>query len=217
MADQRRVARADRRTTRDLLGIGTTCRDVRVAAGTSQDKAGRAVGMSRSQVVRLEAGNVPHATLRQLNRLAAASGQKLVITLYPDVDPIRDVAHARLLERLRVRVGPGLLWRPEVPLAGRSGLRAWDAVVEKPPRRTGIEAETRIRDSQALERRLRLKLQDDTSIANLILLLADTAANRDVLRLVREAARDILPLDSREILAALSEGRLPDAGGIVLL
>jgi len=134
--------------------------------------------MSRSQVVRLEDASNPNATLRQLNRLAAANGYKLVVRAFPDADPIRDVAHARLLERLRRQLVAPLVWRPEVPLPEPGDLRGWDSNIFRGPARVAVEAETRIRDGQALERRLALKVRDDPRVDILVLLVADTAADR---------------------------------------
>jgi hypothetical protein len=81
----------------------------------------------------------------------------------------------------------------------------------------GVEAETRYRDSQATWRRVQRKRDADATAAFVILLLADTDANRRAMRLVRESLREELPLDSKEILVALRQGRSPGAGGIVLL
>jgi hypothetical protein len=215
--DTRRVARADRRTMRILRELGTANREARIGAGTSQTVAGAGVGMSRSQVVRLEDAANPNASLRQLNRLAAANGYKLVVRAYPDADPIRDVAHARLLERLRRRCVAPLEWRPEVPLPEPGELRGWDSNIFRGPARVAIEAETRIRDGQALERRLMLKLRDDPRVDVMVLLVADTAANRRALPLIREQLRSMFPADGREVLAALSTGQLPTRSGIVLL
>jgi hypothetical protein len=215
--DARRVARADRRTAHILRELGATNRELRSGAGTSQTVAGAAVGMSRSQVVRLEDASNPNATLRQLNRLAAANGYKLVVRAFPDADPIRDVAHARLLERLRRRLVAPLVWRPEVPLPEPGDLRGWDSNIFRGPARVAVEAETRIRDGQALERRLALKLRDDPRVDILVLLIADTAANRRAVPEIREQLRSMLPADGREVLAALSVGELPRRSGMILL
>lgn len=83
--------------------------------------------------------------------------------------------------------------------------------------RTAIEAETRIRDGQALDRRLQLKLQRDPSVSQLILLVADTRANRAALAVTRELLRGNYPLDTREVLQALGDGRHPRQSGIVIL
>ena len=57
---------------------------------------------------------------------------------------------------------------------------------------------------------------NDAGIAMVILLVADTAANRIVLRAHRDLLRDRYPLDGRAILRALRAGRVPDTSGILL-
>ena len=71
-------------------------------------------------------------------------------------------------------------------------------------------------DGQALERRLTLKERDDPD-GHLILLLSDTRANRAAIRILRDGLRELLPLGTREVMAALSTGRDPGASGIVIL
>ena len=104
-----------------------------------------------------------------------------------------------------------------LPIAG--DLRAWDAEISgrRPAQwRARVEAETRITDGQALERRLNLKLRDDPG-GHLILLVADTRTNRGAVRSMRDGLRGLLPLDTRELMAALVAGRDPRGGGIVIL
>jgi hypothetical protein len=79
------------------------------------------------------------------------------------------------------------------------------------------EAETRIGDAQALERRIRLKQRDDPRATIVLLVAARTDHNRRVIGAHREALRDLLPLDGRPILEALRRGRCPGGSGIVLL
>ena len=80
----------------------------------------------------------------------------------------------------------------------------------------GCELETRLGDVQALGRRVRLK-QRDGEVDLVILVVADTRHNREMLELHRDELRELLPLDSRQALASLRNGRLPDRSGIVLL
>src|SRR4029453_8828733 len=111
---------------------------------------------------------------------------------YPTGDPIRDRAQLALLERLRGRLHPSLRWRTEVPLPREGDLRAWDAEIRGPPParwRMRVEAETRITDGQALERKLGLKVRDDPG-GHLILLVADTRANRRALCHARRRTPD---------------------------
>lgn len=189
----------------------------RVRAGISQKDVGRAVGMSASQVGRFERGQLQDVTIEKVCRLGAAVGLEASLRLYPDGDPIRDAAQVRLLERLRERTGAGVHWRTEVPLIGRDDPRAWDAVAHGTGCIDGVEAETRLSDVQATERRVMLKLRDDVSIRHVFMLIADTRANRAALTLGREGLRGNFPLDTRELLASLANGRCPGANGLIIL
>jgi hypothetical protein len=82
--------------------------------------------------------------------------------------------------------------------------------------RVAIEAETRLGDIQALDRRCQLKIRDG-GVDFLILLVNDTAHDREVLDLHREALRSTFPLDGRQLLRAIRAGRAPEANGIVVL
>ena len=73
-------------------------------------------------------------------------------------------------------------WRTEVPLLIPGDLRAWDATIARTGFVIGVEAETRLRDLQAAARRTNLK-QRDGELDHVILLVADTRANRLALRL----------------------------------
>jgi transcriptional regulator with XRE-family HTH domain len=214
---EQRRDRADRYTRESLIEIGKAFRESRVGEGFTMAGVGRVAGLSRWEIARYERGELLNGTLLQLNRMAQATGQRLSLKLYPDGDPVRDIASVRLLERLRSRLPPVFRWRTEVPLHGSTGLRAWDAIVEAHRERTAIEAETVIRDGQALQRRLRLKLRDDSTVSQLILLVADTRGNRAALEAIRGLLRDTFPLDTREVLQALAQGRHPAANGLVIL
>jgi transcriptional regulator with XRE-family HTH domain len=186
-------------------------------AGLSQAGAASAVGMSSSQFGRIERAELRRVSVEQLSRAAAAVGLRPSLRLYPDGDAVRDVAHIRLLERLCRRLPGHLVWRTEVPLHGKTDLRSWDAQIWHAAGRDAVEAETRIRDVQATWRRTPMKLRDDPTVDNVILLIADTPANRRALALVRELLRSELPLDTRSVLGALQAGRSPGANGVAFL
>jgi len=95
-------------------------------------------------------------------------------------------------------------------------LRAWDAVIDGAEGPIAVEAETRLSDLQALDRKIALKRRD-SRIDIAILLVNDTAANRRILKTHRETLRAGFPLDGREILAALRAGNRPTASGVVVL
>jgi hypothetical protein len=62
-----------------------------------------------------------------------------------------------------------------------------------------------------------MKLRDDPTVDHVVLLLADTPANRRAMALVRELLRSELPLDTRSVLRALEAGRSPGANGVAFL
>ena len=186
-------------------------------AGVSQDAAGEAVGMSGSQFGRVERGEIRNVSVEQWFRAAAAVGLRLHVRAYPDGDPLRDMAQSRLLDRFRRRLHQGIDLRTEIPLFGRTDLRAWDGVMDLPGERDAVEAETRIRDGQAMWRRISLKRRDDPTVSHLFLLVADTVTNRRAVAEIRNLLRADLPLDTRAVLTALGSGRCPGAGGIVFL
>lgn len=155
----------------------------------------------------------------ELGAWCSVVGLDLALRVYPAGDPIRDHAQLQLLERLRERLHRSLRWRAEVPLPIAGDLRAWDAEIvgRRPlPWRARVEAETRIADGQALERRLGLKLRDDPG-GHLILLVSDTRANRRALASIGVGLDHLVPARTREMMAALRAGKDPGRGGIVVL
>jgi len=172
--------------------------------------------MSQSTFSRIERGSLPQVTVSQLALACAAVGLKFVARPYPDGDPVRDIAHARLLQRLRVVLHTAVGWRTEIPLPIPGDLRAWDAQIRVAGSVVAVEAETRLTDLQALDRRIALKRRDG-GIDVVVLLIADTRGNRRLLADYRDGLRASFPLDTRSILAALREGRAPKASGIVTI
>jgi len=89
-------------------------------------------------------------------------------------------------------------------------------VIAGPNWRHGVEAETRPRDRQALERRLALKLVD-SDVSSMTLLLLDSRHNRDFVRSNRDVLFERFPLPGRRALELLSAGVDPAGNSIVLL
>jgi transcriptional regulator with XRE-family HTH domain len=195
----------------------TEFRLARIAAGLSRADAGGAVGISPSQVDRFERGNLQHIRIDQLCRLSLAVGLLPKIRFYPDADPVRDAAQIRLLGRLQVRLAKSIRWRTEVPLVGVTDPRAWDAVGDGHGCVDAFEAETRLADLQATERRVLRKFRDDPTVQHVVLVIADTRANRKVLAFARDPLRGNFPLDTRAALLNLSAGHCPGANAIVVV
>ncbi len=213
-ARQRQRDLAIERTRSIRIDLGKNLRVARLNSDLSLREVGAAAGMSTSQASRIERALVPSLTLEQAARLGLAVGLDLSAKYYPSGDPIRDAAHVALIERLRVRLHSSLVLLTEVPLPIAGDRRAWDAVIKGLDWHLPVEAETRPRDMQALDRRIALNLRD-SGFDQVLLLLLDSAANR---RLVGSGA---LPgrfvVRGRSALARLAEGRDPGGSAVVLL
>ena len=213
---QRRVDRGREQAQRIATATGVEIRLVRRGAGVSIRSAAASVGMSETTFGRIERGRLPNVTMRQLTVACAAVGLKFAGRPYLAGDPVRDGGHARLLERLHAELPGGTPWRTEVPVSGAGDARAWDGQFRLSGEFVEVEAEMRLTDLQALDRRIALKRRD-AGADLVILLIADTVGNRLALTAHRESLRASFPLDTRAVLAGLRAGRAPKSSGIVVL
>lgn len=191
--------------------------NARVNGGLSLREVAGKLGISVDRLKRAERGDPNVLTIDLAARIAAVVGMQLAASLHPNGDPVRDRAHLALLERFRARLHAGLSWRTEVPMPIAGDLRGADGVIGG-----GfgggfgtilVEAETRLTDLQAVERKALLKKRD-LGADRLILLIADTPNNRKVLDLHPEL-RERFPIGTRKCLAALARGE--DTGGDCLV
>ncbi len=195
--------------------LGTELRDARRAAGLSQGEVARASALSQSQVSRAERA-VRHAPrVDELARHAAVLGLRLSVKLYPEGSPVRDAGQLRLMQRFRRQLPADTPLQHEVPIGGTGDLRAWDLVLGTKPA-VAVDAETRLHDLQALQRRCATKLRD-SDVDRLVLLVAATPHNRLVLREHRLTLETTFPLGHAQVMASLRHGRAPAASGIVVL
>ncbi len=188
----------------------------RRAHGLSQASVAQAVGTQQTRISRLERGAAPHASLAEVNAVAVAVGLRLVVRCYPAGSPLRDAAQVALLEQLHARRDRSWRWRTEVPVPVAGDLRAADAVITGNGCTIVVEAWTRLTDLQAQTRAAQLKRREFGE-ARLLMLVADTAHNREALREAASLVHDDFPMSTRGILAALALGRDPGADGIVIL
>jgi transcriptional regulator with XRE-family HTH domain len=196
--------------------IGREIREARLAGGISLRTAAASVGMSHSQLGRIERAELPNVSVGQLCRACAAVGLRFSGRAYPNGDPVRDRAQLALIARFRERLPADIPVRTEVPLPVDRDQRAWDLVLGVTPEPVAVEAETRLRDLQALQRRIQLK-QRDGGMISVVLLVNDTPANRHVLDLHLADLRLGFPLTGREVLAALGRRETPGGNGLVLM
>lgn len=216
-SNERILYRATRRGESTLKRLGEEFRHARLEADMSQQAIGRIVHMSGSKVSRLEAGSLASLSVVDAARVSTALGLDLAVRTYPGGRRPRDAAQARRLHELLGYVRPPLRYKTEVPLP-RTDVReqrAWDSKVFGAGETTAIELETRLYDIQGQTRRLFLKQQDDPP-DHLLLVVADTHANRAVLRAYPELFAELPRLKTSRVLALLAAGRHPPTG-IVLL
>jgi transcriptional regulator with XRE-family HTH domain len=188
--------------------------------GWSQAVAGKRAGMSVSQWSRLERGDTSAPTLDQLCRAGRAVGLDPAFRYYAAEVPVNDRGQLPVLERFAGVLGGGLRMAREVGLAIQGDQRAWDArVTDGTSGRewVSVDCEARLGDIQAVTRRVTLKQRDDPASGPVILLVARTRHNRAVLEVHREALRAAFPLDGAQILRFLRSGRVPPAGGILVM
>jgi hypothetical protein len=148
---------------------------------------------------------------------AAAVGLRLSTHLYPAGGRLRDARQVDMIGRYRAIVAPGG-WSVdlEVPVGPSGDLRAFDLVLSRASVRIAHEFVSRVRDVQAQIRPL-MRKQQDSRVARLVLVVAATNANRRAITEAGTALRDVFPVGTRSVLAALRSGRDPGANGLVLL
>ena len=195
--------------------IGDELGHARRAGGLSIRRVARTIGVSPQRVARAERGDAAALTIDLAARLAPVVGLQLATSVHPFGDPVRDAAHLALLAQFRARLSPIIRWRVEVPIPIAGDLRSGDAMLEFDGGDALIEAETHLGDVQLIERKASAK-QRDMGAGRLILLVADTRHNREVIRLHPEL-REPFPIDARRCLAKLGRGEDPGGDCLVAL
>jgi transcriptional regulator with XRE-family HTH domain len=206
-----------RRAQRLAREIGEEFRHARSRLGLSQQEVAAAARIHRSSYARVEAGKLASLQLGQAARIAAVLGLDLAARVYPGGPSVRDAGQAPRLAALVVCVAPPLSCRTDVPLPAkpdRLEQRAWDLLVSGRDERTAIEFEARLYDIQEQTRRLRLKWRDDP-VEHLLLVIADTTANRRVLDEFGDLLADFPRQRTATVLQQLRSGHHPPTGLIL--
>jgi transcriptional regulator with XRE-family HTH domain len=209
------VERGARRGRQLINHLAVELDNARRAGGLSFREVARRAGVNPETVRRALRGETSASTVDLAARLAAVLGLQLSVGLHPDGDPVRDRAHLALLGRLRARLGEHITWRFEVPIPIVGDRRSGDAVIAGAFGEALVEAETRLDDIQALERKVAAKARD-LGIEVVILLVADTHHNREVIAMHPEL-RLAFPISTRACLAAIGNGRKPARNCLVVL
>lgn len=209
------TARGVRRSRLLRDRTANTLGNARRGAGLSIREVARRVGVSADTIRRLERGDPDAMTIDLVARVAPILGLELAASLHPNGDAVRDRGHLALLARLRVRIPTALGWRVEVPVPIAGDLRSGDAMLTVGQGDVLIEAETRLDDVQAIERKAAAKARD-LGVSRTIILVADTRHNRQVIRDHHELL-ERFPIGTRACLARLSKGEDPGGDALVIL
>jgi transcriptional regulator with XRE-family HTH domain len=195
-----------------LLGA---VRDARVAANMSCRATAEAMRWSQTAYRRFEQGKSA-TNLVDLSAVAAVLGLDLSADLFSSGKAIRDKGHQALITRFRAELSEA--WRvvAELPLPNPGDPRTWDLVLRIPAQVVGVEAETRIRDVQRLVRHIHQR-QRDGGADVVVLLLANTRVNRDLLPELLEALGPDYATPPRQTLRALRGGLPLPGSGVVLV
>jgi transcriptional regulator with XRE-family HTH domain len=199
-----------------LAEVGREVRLARIRAGMRQADVARRVGTSAARISLLERGLLPSVSYRDIARVASVVGMKAYLRVFIGGRHLLDAPQLELFARLAQRTSSAWALRTEVPIPREGDLRAVDCVGAIPGCVLVIELITRLSDYQA-QARSALHKQRDLPADRCILVLAATRANRRALREADAAMRASFPLGTREVMAALAEGRDPGANGVVLL
>ena len=199
-----------------LRRIVEELRNARIASGLSQQFVASLVGWKQSELSRLETFKSASVSLPRLGELAAVLGFELRVGLFPTGDALRDKGHQALMGRFLGLVSAGFAVAREVPFPNAGDRRAWDVILRISGQRTGVEAESRVRDIQAAARRIHERERDGL-VDVVLVVLADTAHNRLILPALLDALGDRYRTSPRSLFAALRAGRPLPGCGVLLV
>jgi transcriptional regulator with XRE-family HTH domain len=183
--------------------------------GLSQAAIATAVGWSQQHYSRFERDRLDDLGLVQLSTLASVLGLEPSVTLYPTGLALRDKGHEALISRLLRVLSPSWHVSREVLFPNPGDPRSWDLLLRLPDFRLGVEAETRIRDLQALVRRLHERDRDGGAAA-MLLVLSDSAHNRRAVADLRLTLGRDYASPATDAMKALRQG-VPLQGSAVIL
>lgn len=190
------------------MQLGQELREARIGAGLSQRQVAEAASVSHAHVGRVERGESAGVSIVLIARLLNIVGLQLAARAFPGGSTLRDASHVALLKRLQAELPASVRFRTEVPLRGDRDGRAWDGRMDLTGGCVHVEAETRIRDLQALDRRIALKQRDD-GVARVMLLVSDTRDEPSSGSRGRDAARHALPAPGEGRYARAPSRRMP--------
>ncbi len=154
--NRKALAEAERALRRQSMRAAEELRALRIRSDLSQAAVAREVGVARSVLSRLEAGD-PGITLRTRFRVATVLGADLRISAFVESGPlVRDRAQAPIVEWILTIAGPFWRRRVEAAVPG-AGRRSVDLCLASPRAIVLIEVETRVGSLEEIIRELHSK------------------------------------------------------------
>lgn len=210
-----------RRLRQQAQRNGEHLRLLRLRANASQAAVARAIGVDRSVISRLEAGD-PSVGLGIRFIAGELLGAEVGLPVYSVDSPrIYDRVQARIVERL-VRLAHSQ-WRvtPEAQVPGPAR-RSVDLRLDGGDDIALLEVESRLTRLEETLREYRSKADDVTAASagrrvHVVLVLPPTRHNRAVVAAARETLRHVFPIESSRLLTALTGGGPWPGSGILWL
>lgn len=197
-------------------------RSLRLRAGLSQAAVAREIGVARSVVTRLEAGD-PGITLRTRFRIATALGAELRLNVYAGSGPlIRDAAQAGIIETILAKADARWPQTVEAAVPG-PGSRSVDLRLTAPGAIVLIEVESRVGSLEEIVRELHSKREavaradsGDSPPIHVVLGLPRTRHHESIVKTHPRTIAAAFPAGSTAIEAALRDVSLPWPGDGIL-
>lgn len=191
--------------------------ETRRIASTSQLALALELGRSQSDISRLERlVEIDRVSFVEVSEVASLLGLEFSAGLHPSGEPISDKGHQALINRFRALLSPAFRVMAEVPLPAPGDRRAWDLLLRLPGQLIGVEAETRIRDMQRLVRHVHQR-ERDGGVEQIVVLLAATRTNRELVDDLRIALGPNYSTSPRKVLGSLRGGQTLPGSGVVLV
>jgi hypothetical protein len=187
-----------------------------MAANVSQRAIATILGWSQTDYWRFENARTRATSIVDISAVGAALGLELSAGLHPHGEAIRDKGHQALIARFRALLSQSFKVLAEVPLPLPGDPRAWDLLLRLAGQIIGIEVETRIRDMQRLVRHVHQR-ERDGGADEIVLVLAASRTNRDLVDDLRSALGPRYSTSPRAILKALRAGEPLPGSGVILI
>ena len=215
------VFAGDRQLRRSSFRFAEDFRALRLRAGLSQADVARAIGVDRSAICRIEAGD--EAVSAQIRaRASALLGGEFRQSVYSvGTSLIQDQAHARAVETLLACRHPRWKATVEAPVPG-PGRRSTDLRLDFGLDVVLIEVETRIGQWEEILRECHDKREAVKGVArtdhrvHVVLALPKTARHRALLRDHPQTIEVAFPIPARELEQALASDGGPWPGDGIL-